>query len=153
LWMLPAHGTASRVSRLALAAYIVLYPAFDTLVGINSSLLIQYRQSLPPAEQSVIDPAIKALFFDRWPVVAQLAWAASIAWCVGALAAAMAVWRDWGWQVATPLALAGVFMTLDHAPPFGTLAGILLGVAVWQYLARERRRLEHVTTRMAAARV
>src|SRR5262245_40358517 len=49
LWMLPAGGAASRVSRLALAAYIVLYPAFDTLVGIGSSNLIRYRATLPPA--------------------------------------------------------------------------------------------------------
>src|SRR6266542_1298768 len=41
-WMLPAQGMATRVSRAALALYIVLYPAFDALVGIGSSILIHH---------------------------------------------------------------------------------------------------------------
>src|SRR5215471_3692896 len=43
LWMLPQQGTASRVSRIALAAYVVLYPAFDSLVGIGTGVLLDYR--------------------------------------------------------------------------------------------------------------
>jgi hypothetical protein len=63
-WMLPLGRTASLVSRAALAAYIVLYPAYDALVGIGSSVLLRYRQTLPAADQAVLDPVIKGLFFD-----------------------------------------------------------------------------------------
>jgi hypothetical protein len=136
LWMLPADGTASRVSRLAIAAYIVLYPAFDALVGIGSYVLIQYRATLAPAEQTVLEPVIKSLFFDYSSVAFKLAGGASIAWGSGVVAAAVALWRKSGWQAGVPLALAGIAMSVDHAPPFGTLAGITLALAVWQFLTR-----------------
>jgi hypothetical protein len=139
LWMLPYDGIAGRISRLALAAYIVLYPAFDALVGIGSYILIQYRDTLPAAERTVIDPAIKNFFFDYSGVAFKLAAAASIAWGLGVLAAVVAVWRPLGWRVALPLAIAGLAMSVDHAPPFGSLAGIMLGGAVWQFLARQRQ--------------
>jgi hypothetical protein len=63
-WMLPATGSARTVSRVALAAFVVLYPAFDALVGIGSYILIHYRKTLSAADRAVIDPVIKDLFFD-----------------------------------------------------------------------------------------
>jgi hypothetical protein len=134
LWMLPADGTASRVSRVALAAYIVLYPAFDALVGIGSHILIQYRQSLSPADRPVIDTVIKDLFYDQSGIAFKLAAAGSITWGVGLIAAAVGLWRGRRWPVALPLAVAGVAMSVNHAPPFGTLTAIMLGAAVWQFL-------------------
>ena len=79
LWMLPAHGTASQVSRAALAAYIILYPAFDALVGIGSATLVRYRQTLPVDDQTVIDPVIKGLLFPNWSVPYLLGPIASVA--------------------------------------------------------------------------
>jgi len=137
--MLPAHGTASRVSRVALALYVVLYPAFDALVGIGSSILIRYRGTLSVTDRAVIDPVIKGLFFDFASPARWLAAAASLAWGTGVIAAAVALWRESGWQVGLPLALAGVAMALDHMPPFGVVAGLTLGIAVWQFLLREGR--------------
>jgi hypothetical protein len=138
-WMLPSHGPASRVSRLALAAYIVLYPAFDALVGIGSSILIRYRQTLSPTDQAVLDPVIKSLFFDSSSIAFVLAGVASLTWGIGAIAAAVALWRRRSWQVGLPLIVAGVAMTLDHAPPFGVVGGAMLALAVWQFLVREQR--------------
>ena len=91
-WMLPPRRTATRVSRAALAAYIVLYPAYDALVGIGSAVLLRYRQALSAADQAVLDPAIKGLFFDYSSVPYVLGATASTAWALGAIAAAVAAW-------------------------------------------------------------
>jgi len=137
-WMLPAEGTASRISRAALALYVVLYPAFDALVGIGSAILIHQREALTPSERAVLDPIIKSLFFDFSGPRFWLAASASLAWGTGVVAAAVALWRQGGWRVGLPLALAGVAMALDHMPPFGAVAGVMLGIAVWQLRQRER---------------
>jgi hypothetical protein len=137
-WILPAKGTASRISRVALALYIVLYPAFDALVGIGSSILIRQREVLTPSDRAVLDPIIKNLFFSFSGPKFWLAAAASLAWGIGVVAAAVALWRPWGWRVGFPLAVAGVAMAADHMPPFGAVAGLMFGIAVWQLRRCER---------------
>jgi hypothetical protein len=52
---------------------------------------------------------------------------------------AFAVWRDYGWRVSVPLATAGYVLAQSHFPPYGAIAGLALGIAVWQYLVLKRR--------------
>jgi hypothetical protein len=137
-WMLPPRRTASQVSRLGLAVYIVLYPAYDALVGIGSSVLLRYRETLSAADQPILYPVIKGLFFDYSGVPYVLGATASTAWGVGVIAAAVAVWQEFGWRAGLPLALAGLLMGFDHSAPFGALAGIMLSLAVWPFLTREQ---------------
>jgi hypothetical protein len=139
LWMLPQQGTPSRVSRIALAVYIVLYPAFDALVGIGSGVLIDYRATLNAAGQAVLDPAIQLLFFDPTGVPELLAIAGSVAWIVAAIAAAAALWRPAGWRVAVPLVISGVLMAWGHTWPMGPAANVALAVAAWQFLVQQQR--------------
>jgi hypothetical protein len=140
LWMLPARGQARQFSRISLFVFIVLYPAFDALVGIGSAILLDYRATLSPEGQAVLDPAIQRFFFDTANPAFWLAAAASAAWSVGAIAAAIALWRQDGWRVGLPLFLAGLLLGVDHAPPMGTVAGLLLALAVWQFFVLEQRR-------------
>lgn len=135
-WMLPPRR---RVSQVALASYVVLYPAFDALVGIGSSILIRYRGTLSVADRTVLDPIIKDLFFDYSGIANALAGVASLAWGIGVIAAAAALWQRGAWRVGLPLAIAGAAMAVTHAPPFGTIAAIMLGLAIWQWLAGERQ--------------
>jgi len=65
--------------------------------------------------------------------------AASVTWEIAALAAALALWRDYGWRVSVPLAAAGWVLSKGHFPPDGIIAGFVLGIAVWQYLILGRR--------------
>jgi hypothetical protein len=139
LWMLPAQGRASQVSRYALGVYLVLYPAFDALVGIGSGILLQHRATLPAASQAVLDPAIGRLFFDPSSAAFLIAGVASMAWTVGVVAAAIARWRHGGWRVGLPLILAGLALGFDHSVPFGTLACLFVGLAVWRFLSLEGR--------------
>jgi hypothetical protein len=72
-------------------------------------------------------------------VIDRLDQGASIALEIGALAAALALWRDYGWRVSVPLASAGYVLAQSHFPPYGAFAGPALGIAVWQYLVLKRR--------------
>jgi hypothetical protein len=148
--MLPRRGSASQVSRIALAVYIVLYPAFDALVGIGSGLLLAQRSTLAPAEQAVLDRAIQALFFDRNGLATWMAIAASASWTAAAVAGAMALWRPAGWRVAAPLLVSGIALGVGHVSPQGPLAGLMLATASWQFLARPRHDARTVPAAIAA---
>ena len=137
-WMLPPHGIAGRISRIALILYMPLYIAVDAVLGIGSSILIHYREGLAPADRAGADGAFEALFFEP-SAIDWLDKGASITWEIGALAAALALWRDYGWRVSVPLAAAGWALAKGHFPPHGAIAGLALGIAVWQYLILERR--------------
>jgi hypothetical protein len=138
LWMLPQQGTASRVSRIALAAYVVLYPSFDALVGIGTGVLLDYRATLDAAGQTVLDPAIQLLFFDPTGVPELLAMGGSVAWIVAAIAAAVSLWRPAGWRVAVPLLISGILMAWGHTWPMGPAANVALAIAAWQFLVQQQ---------------
>jgi hypothetical protein len=137
-WMLPARGVVSRISKIALVVYVPLYIAVDAVLGIGSSILIRYREGLDPSERAGANGAFEALFFAP-SAIDWLDQGASIALEIGALAAALALWRDYGWRVSVPLASAGYVLARSHFPPYGVVAGLALGIAVWQYLILERR--------------
>jgi hypothetical protein len=138
-WMLPQRGIVPSISRVSLIAYVPLYIAVDAVLGIGSSILIHYRQGLAPSDRSGVDGAFEALFFAP-SAIDWLDQGASVALEIGALAAAIALWRDYGWRVSVPLALAGYVLAQSHFPPYGAMAGIALGLAVWQYVVLTPRR-------------
>src|SRR5262245_3594608 len=137
-WMLPQRGIFSSVSRVALIVYVPLYIAVDAVLGIGSSILIHYREGLAPADRVGVNGAFEALFFAP-SAIDWLDQGASIALEIGALAAALALWRDYGWRVALPLASAGYVLAQSHFPPYGAIAGLALGIAVWQHLVLKQR--------------
>ena len=137
-WMLPARGLVSSISKGAVILYMPLYVALDAVLGLGSAILVRYREQLPPPERAGADGALEALFFQP-SAIDWLDQAASISWEIAALSAALALWRDYGWRVSMPLAAAGWVLSKSHFPPFGVVAGIALGIAVWQYLLLGRR--------------
>jgi|SRR5688572_4027249 len=137
-WMLPPDGWATRVSQVGIAGYIVLYSAFDAIAGIGSAVLADYRQGLPEEQRGVVDGAIWALMGESDPTF-YLAESASYAWLIGTIAAAVALWRNYGWRVSVPLVLGAAVFFESHFPPFGAIAGGLLAVAAWQFLRRARQ--------------
>ena len=132
-WMLPTARMASRVSRLALAPYIVLYAGFDAVAGIGTAIVAGYRQGLPVEQQPIADGIMWSLMGESDPAF-YLAEVASYAWAVGTGAAAVALWQERKWRVAVPLALGGAVFFHSHFPPFGAIAGAMLAVAAWQFL-------------------
>ena len=136
--MLPARGRVSRFSRGALLAYIVPYPAFDALVGLGSGTILQHRNDYTPTEQAVFEPAILHFFFDPSSVSFWVAGAVPAMWLFGAVVAAIVLWRTKVWRVGFPLLIAGLAMTVDHIPPFGPVAGLMVAIAAWQFLLNRR---------------
>ena len=134
-WMLPPRGIVSSVSRAALLVYMPLYIAVDAVLGIGSSILVNYREGLAPSDRASVDGAFEALFFAP-SAIDWLDQGASTALTIGALAAALALWRDYGWRVSVPVAVAGYVLAQSHFPPYGAIAGLALGIAVWQHLGR-----------------
>jgi len=137
-WMLPPRGTFSAVSKIALTLFMPLYIAVDAVFGIGSSILIHYRAGLAPSARAGVDGALEALFFEP-SAMDWLDQGASVTWEIGAVAAALALWPEYGWRVSVPLAAAGYVLTRGHYPPDGAIAGLALGIAVWQYLILEGR--------------
>jgi hypothetical protein len=136
-WMLPQRGIVTGISRVALIVYMPLYIAVDAVLGIGSSILIYYREGLPRADRAGVDGAFEALFFAP-SAIDWLDQCASIALEIGTLAAALAVWPEYGWRVSVPVAAAGYVLAQSHFPPYGAVAGLALGIAVWQYLVLKR---------------
>ena len=137
-WMLPPRGIVSGVSRAALIVYMPLYVAVDAVLGIGSSILIAHRERLAPPDRAGVDSAFDALFFEP-SAIDWLDQGAGITLKIGTLAAALALWRGYGWRVSVPLAMAGYVLSRSHFPPYGAIAGLALGIAVWQYLALRQR--------------
>ena len=134
-WMLPPRRFVSSVSKAALIVYVPLYIAVDAVLGIGTAILIDYREGLPLESRAGVDGVIEALFFAP-SVIDWFDQGASIALEIGALTAALALWRDYGWSVSVPLAAAGYVLAQSHFPPYGAIAGLALGIAVWQYLRK-----------------
>ena len=107
-----------------------LYAAFDAMVGIGTALLLDYRQAAPPPERPIVDGVIVHLLMSS-DTTYRFGLVASLAWGVGALAAAIAL-RDW--RVSVPPVAAGGLLAWSHFPPYGAAAGLMLAIASWQFL-------------------
>ncbi|MDQ6604850.1 MAG: hypothetical protein M3Z19_19175 [Chloroflexota bacterium] len=88
-------GPAARVSRCALAVFLVVYPAFDTLIGVGTGILVKNAMHLPVSDQATIAQAIDAYW--RSPIAFIIAVTGADAWNIGVLFAALALARPrWG---------------------------------------------------------
>lgn len=172
------HSIAATISRIALFAFVIFYPAFDALAGIATGLFVQYGKALSPDQLPVLSNAIDAFFFNN-QVVNNMATIGSFSWGVGVLAAAVALARPvsprvplglvglaifvitslsfaleldvgsvWWWVAAFVLAIgfglaarphipsallivAGLFFSVSHVLPFGTVGmGALLAAVI-----------------------
>ena len=136
-WMLPPGRLASRISRLALAPYIVLYPAFDAVAGIGTAIVAGDRAGLPAEQRPIADGIMWSLMGESDPAF-YLAEVASYAWAVGIAAAAVALLQERRWRVAVPLLFGGAVFFHSHFPPFGAIAGVMLAISAWQFSATAR---------------
>src|SRR5262245_30095430 len=89
------RGRAVTVSRVATAAFVVFYVAYESIVGTATGNLIRTSLSLSPGEQAIIADAARRLWSD--PIVgdfpALVPLIAGIGWGVAVFAAAIALRR------------------------------------------------------------
>ena len=82
------RNRAAALSRIAIAAFVPLYAAFDALAGVGTGILVQSASGMEAPQR----PAAESLIDAYWGSAALngVAAAASIAWVIALLAAAVA---------------------------------------------------------------
>lgn len=85
------NGAAATVSRVGLGVFVVFYPAFDTLIGISTGILVRFAIGLTANQQTVIEQTLDT--FLHSPVASLFALLGELGWFVGILAAALALSR------------------------------------------------------------
>ena len=113
-------GVTATVSRVSAAVFVLFYDAGDAVAGIATGILAGSVAESPTGERAGLLAAIEALFADG---TKNLAFAIGIYAWVLALAAAGVALRRAGAPLAPVLLLAlpALFITFDHAFPFGSL--------------------------------
>jgi hypothetical protein len=137
------EGTAARVSRIALAPYVVFYGAWEALYGIGLGVLADVVNGLPEAERAtgatVIQEYGENVLLRGFGVLVSIG---SVAFIIAAIAAGVALRRHAGAPLAVPvlLGLSG-FLITAHPPPFGP-TGLALFIAAVLLFARSQSRTQ-----------
>src|SRR5260370_33346412 len=110
------QSTAATCSRVALAVFVIFYPAADTILGISTGILIRNSTGLPDFPRAVAAQTINT-FFSGDPLANVIAALGGFGWGIGLLLAAVALLRpspvlsrlQWsGWLVIVPALLVGL---------------------------------------------
>jgi hypothetical protein len=129
---------AARLSRIALAVFVVFYAAWESLQGIANGILVDQVSALPATDTALGANLIQD--FAESPLVRDLGILSTIggtALIVGMIAAGSAL-RDAGAPRWTPwsLGLAGLLI-IAHPPPFGPTGLAVFAITAFVVL-RER---------------
>jgi hypothetical protein len=131
-------GTAARISRLAIGPFVVLYAAYESVIGLAIGALVQHGNDAPVRQRPAIADSIQSLGDNV--IVGDpgiVAMAGSLAWIVAAVAAAIA-WRQVGAPLLATLLLGLSFMVVSHPPPIGPI-GLACFAGAVALLARAQR--------------
>lgn len=131
-------GRAAAISRLAIGPFVLLYGAYEAVIGLATGALVQHANDVPADERPAVSGAIQSLqdnvIVGDPGIVGSVG---AIAWITAALAAAFAYRR-----ARAPLAvcvLLGVSaIVVSHPPPFGPV-GLACFAAAVGLLALSRR--------------
>jgi hypothetical protein len=115
------EGTAARISRIALVPFVVVYGAYEVLLGIGAGILVQDVNGLVGSEKAA-GAALVNEFTDNVLIrgFSVLSTIGSLAFITAMIAAGVALRREAAAPVAVPvlLGLSG-FLITAHPPPFG----------------------------------
>ena len=123
------EGAAATVSRVALGVFMVVYMAWEVLIGIGTGVLVDQVNQLEGADQ-VAGAALVEAFTDNG-LVSAIEPIGTGAWIVALCAAGVALVRERGVPVAVPILLAlSAVPTAWHVFPFGQVGLVLFIAAV-----------------------
>src|SRR5206468_2098101 len=57
------QGPAARIGRMAIAVFVVVYPAFDAAVGVPSGVMVRNVGSLTADQRTLVEQILQALFW------------------------------------------------------------------------------------------
>ena len=131
-------GTAARISRLAIGPFVVLYAAWETVIGIALGTMVQHGNDAPVGQQAAVADTIQSIgssaIIGDAGVVGLLG---ALAWAVAVIAAAVA-YRGAGAPALAWLLLAMSAVVASHPPPIGPIGLVFFAGAV-ALLARSER--------------
>ena len=129
-------GPAARVSRIALASFVLFYATWEALVGVGLGLFVDAVNGLPAAEQAAGAKAVEE-FADGGVIRAfELVGTASL--LIALTAAGIALRGRAGAPLAVPILLVLAAIPIAwHVPPFGQV-GLALFIAAVLLVVRAR---------------
>lgn len=126
------EGTAARISRIALVPFVVVYGAYEVLLGIGAGILVQDVNGLAGSEKAA-GAALVNEFTDNVLIrgFSVLSSIGALAFITAMIAAGVALRREAAAPLAVPvlLGLSG-FLITAHPPPFGPTGLVLFIAAV-----------------------
>ena len=126
------EGTAALVSRIALVPFVVVYGAYEVLLGIGAGILVQDVNGLAGSEKAA-GAALVNEFTDNVLIrgFSVLSSIGALAFITAMFAAGVALRREAAAPLAVPilLGLSG-FLITAHPPPFGPTGLVLFVAAV-----------------------
>jgi hypothetical protein len=131
-------GRAAKISRLAIGPFVLLYGAYETVIGLAVGALVQHGNDAPVSQRPAVADAIQSLgdnVIVGDPGV--LASVGALAWIVAVIAAAVA-YRRVGAPALASILLGLSLLLVSHPPPIGPIALLCFAAAV-AVLARDER--------------
>jgi hypothetical protein len=132
-------GTAARVSRTALVPFVVVYGAYEVLLGIGAGILVQDVNGLAGSEKAA-GAALVNEFTDNVLIrgFSVLSSIGALAFITAMIAAGVALRREAAAPLAVPvlLGLSG-FLITAHPPPFGPTGLVLFSAAVLLFVRNQ----------------
>jgi hypothetical protein len=126
------EGTAARISRIALVPFVVVYGAYEVLLGIGAGILVQDVNGLAGSEKAA-GAALVNEFTDNVLIrgFSVLSSVGALAFITAMITAGVALRREAAAPLAVPilLGLSG-FLITAHPPPFGPTGLVLFIGAV-----------------------
>jgi hypothetical protein len=131
-------GTAARLSRLAIGPFVLLYGAYEAVIGLAIGALVQHGNDLPAGQRSGVAETIQSLgdnvIVGDPGIVGSVG---AIAWVVAVIAAAVA-YRNAGAPTLAWVFLGLSLLVVSHPPPIGPI-GLAFFAAAVAMLARSER--------------
>ena len=129
------ESTTASICRIALVVFVVVYGAWEALVGIGTGLLVIEINDLAANEQAVAAPLVEDftsnVLITAFGVLTSIG---SVAFIVAMIAAGVTLRVDAGAPLSAAV-LLGVcgFLITAHPPPFGPIGLVLFIAAVLLY--------------------
>lgn len=130
-------STTATICRIALVFFVVVYGAWEALVGIGTGILVQDINDLGASDQAAAAPLVEdftsnVLLSGPLGVLTSIG---AVAFIVATIAAGVSLRVDAGAPLATAilLGLCG-FLITAHPPPFGPIGLVLFIAAVVIYV-------------------
>ena len=144
-------GTAARISRLAIGPFVLLYGAYETVIGLAIGALVQHANDVPARQRPAVADAIQSLgdnvIIGDPGIVGSLG---ALAWVVAVIAAAVA-YRNAGAPTLAWVFLGLSFIVVSHPPPIGPIGLAFFAAAVAMLARSERVAVARPTTSEAVA--